>query len=360
MTSIVGLELVDGSVWYCPRQTLTDASGSYLSARFGDGAKLPSGAERTDEHGRSVYFIARDGQLFGKYILPYLLTNHPGKLVSFYEDPALWRLLRSEATFYGLDSLSHMLHITKTFRPTENGDQGVLYWLGTNKGKHEYHNPFSIGAVDVTGWVDWTPEDYEAIGEEYDDGEHTCKTLASLPSSRRALVQYRPPVKGLAAGKHMLEAYDTCYLLFCEHDQALNPVVVDLKSIRLHVTAYSIRWDVSCGMTDWNLEGSTDGKEWQVLHKARGQNVSPPSSDEIEELTRETTFGEGYDEEDIPDKEELAEFLLSYVERKHRHWFPIEQENTVFYRYIRFTGCEESSSCLHGVGLELYGNVHEE
>ena len=115
---------------------------------------------------------------------------------------------------------------------------------------------------------------------------------------------------------------------------ALNPVIVDLKRIRLQVTAYSLRWDVSCGMTDWNLEGSIDGEEWQVLHKARDQNVSPPSSDEIEELKRETNFGDGYDEEDIPDNEELAEFLLSYVERRHRHWFRIEQENADFYRYI--------------------------
>lgn len=47
----------------------TNASGSYLFARFGADPIVPAGAERTDQHGRTVYFIARDGELFGKYIL---------------------------------------------------------------------------------------------------------------------------------------------------------------------------------------------------------------------------------------------------------------------------------------------------
>jgi hypothetical protein len=45
-------------------------------ARFHhDGSIIPPGAQRTDHYGRSVYFIARDGQLFGKHILSYLVTN---------------------------------------------------------------------------------------------------------------------------------------------------------------------------------------------------------------------------------------------------------------------------------------------
>lgn len=359
---IIGLEFMDGSVWYCPRQALTSIPNSYLSARFGFDGKIPPGAERKDEYGRSVYFIARDGQLFGKHILPFLVTDD-ANISSFSANPKLWRQLRNESTFYGLDQLSNLLYVTSSFHPEENGDQGVLYWLGTDKSTREYMNPYARGAVNVTGWVDMTPEEYEAIGEVYDDGEHSCKTLASLPRSRQALVQYRPPVKGVSAGNHMLHAQDTCYLLFCEHDDALNPVVLDLKSIRLQLTAYSLRWDVSCGMTDWNFEASVDGNEWEMLHAARDENISPPSSQEMEELTRETLFEDDYEQEDIPKEAELSEFLLSYVERKHRHFFEIDHNDEtegVFYRYFRFTGVEESTSCLHGVGLELYGNVHEE
>ena len=77
-SDIIGLEFMDGSVWYCPRETLTSIPNSYLNARFhhdDDGNIIPPGAERTDNYGRSVYFIARDGQLFGKHILSYLVTN---------------------------------------------------------------------------------------------------------------------------------------------------------------------------------------------------------------------------------------------------------------------------------------------
>ena len=75
------------------------------------------------------------------------------------------------------------------------------------------------------------------------------------------------------------------------------------------------------------MKQSNDGKEWQVLHAARDEHVSPPSSQEIEELTRETTFEEDYAKEDIPKNEEINEFFLSYVERKHRHFFEIEHKD---------------------------------
>jgi len=55
----------------------------------------------------------------------------------------------------------------------------------------------------------------------------------------------------------------------------------------------------------------------------------------------------------------------SYAERRHRHVFHVLQDGAqhvspVFYLYIRLTGYEDSMSCLHGVGLELFGEVHEE
>jgi hypothetical protein len=99
---IIGLEFMDGSVWYCPRETLTSIPNSYLNARFhhddDDGNIIPPGAERTDDYGRSVYFIARDGQLFGKHILPYLATND-ANLSSFAENVKLWRQLQTKPPF---------------------------------------------------------------------------------------------------------------------------------------------------------------------------------------------------------------------------------------------------------------------
>jgi hypothetical protein len=50
----------------------------------------------------------------------------------------------------------------------------------------------------------------------------------------------------------------------------------------------------------------------------------PRSSQEIEELIRETSFEEDYAKEDIPKNEKILEFLLSYMERNHCHFFEIE------------------------------------
>ena len=103
----------------------------------------------------------------------------------------------------------------------------------------------------------------------------------------------------------MWEAGDTCYLLFCDHDSKRNPVVVDLKSIKLNLVAYSFRRDVQCeSMTDWNPEGSVDGSAWQMLHAAREEDVSAPTSAEIRELT--TLIASGNDELPMPEEEVLA------------------------------------------------------
>jgi hypothetical protein len=97
-------------------------------ARFHhDGSIIPPGAQRTDHYGRSVYVIAPDGQLFGKHILSYLVTND-ANISSF---PKISSFGVNEATLlYGLDALSHLFNITSSFHPEENGDQGGLYLLG--------------------------------------------------------------------------------------------------------------------------------------------------------------------------------------------------------------------------------------
>ena len=59
---IIGFEFMDGRIWYCPRSLLVLAEG-YFEARFHNKATIPARAERTDEHGRKVYFIAHDGDL---------------------------------------------------------------------------------------------------------------------------------------------------------------------------------------------------------------------------------------------------------------------------------------------------------
>jgi hypothetical protein len=345
--AIVGIELCDGRVWYCHRSDLANTTGSYFAARFG--GSIPPGDERIDQYGRSVYFIRSDGELFGKHILPYLTKNDPN-LPLFSENPSLRRRLRKEALFYALDGLAATLHVTNSFEPNLDC-QGVLHWLGTDKGKSEYCNPHATGAVRVGGWVD-TLEEIVDMSDYVEDP----RLIADTQSARRALVQYRPPIKGLSAGRHMLEASECCEALGCDYSFEKLSVVLDLKTITLRPKAYSLRYDCCEGASDWNFEGSNDGSTWLPLHQARGDpHLVRPTREEIKSLT------DLCGDEDFSERE-VSEMLLTYVERKHRHTWSIV--STEFYRYFHFIGLgpehiEGRGHCVHIVGLELFGDVHD-
>jgi hypothetical protein len=100
-----------------------------LSARFYHDGNIPPDIQRTDDHG--FYFIAQDEQLFGKHILPYLVTND-ANISSFAKDFKLYGInCKTKPPFMvSMHSLYHLLHVTSSFHLEENGDQGVLYWLG--------------------------------------------------------------------------------------------------------------------------------------------------------------------------------------------------------------------------------------
>ena len=56
-----------------------------------------------------------------------------------------------------------------------------------------------------------------------------------------------------------------------------------------------------------------------------------------------------------------------FAERELRHTWQIDPPSPTFFRFFRIIGSgtnyerhENASNCLHGVGLELYGDVHEE
>lgn len=159
---IMGIELTDGGkVWYFHRSTLVNAGG-YFAARFG--GDIPAGGGRQDEHGRSVYFVERDGELFGNHIRHYILSNHAGKLPPFSQDPELWRLLRLEADFFALDGLSTMLYATKVCNQNDPLGRGIPHYLGTNKGREEYQNPQARGAVAVGGWPEMSEQEQHERG----------------------------------------------------------------------------------------------------------------------------------------------------------------------------------------------------
>lgn len=92
-----------------------------------------------------------------------------------------------------------------------------------------------------------------------------------------------------------------------------------------------------------------------MTHAARGESTAcaRPTDEEVNELIAKL--------ENTPaQQEEVSEFLLSHAERRRRRLLHLEpaSDAPTFYRHIQITGGKES--CLHGVGLELFGDVHEE
>lgn len=255
----------------------------------------------------------------------------------------------------------------RTHAPTlvVGNDKGVLYWLGTNKGTTNYENPYTIGAVNVTvgGLADAT---YEEISEIFDGADGPIVySQAYAPESRQALVQYRPPVFGKDREDregfiYLFLSLHQCYSLWCDMSTYMFPTVINRLSLTLRPTAYSLRYDYHNGMTDWNLEGSKDRSSWVVLHKARNDHQITVADNSLR-----ARLSADFDRCKTDEEKEAA--LLEFVERERRGTWHISPTSNEFYQYFRIIGSgadyersETSSTCLHGVGLELYGDIHED
>lgn len=126
--AIIGLEFPDGRVLYCPQSTLVNAGG-YFAACFGDDG-IPAGAVRNDEHGRPIHFVTGDGELFAKYILPFILRRDTALLPPFSKDPVLWRKLRQESQYYALDELSQIRFMSHIHVHMPLATKTAAYYIG--------------------------------------------------------------------------------------------------------------------------------------------------------------------------------------------------------------------------------------
>ncbi|CAB9501449.1 expressed unknown protein [Seminavis robusta] len=347
---ILGLD-VCGKVYYCHRSTLVQNS-PYFATRFQ--GNFDSDVSYVDERGRNVYFVERCPLSF-PHIFRHLLNPSAG-YPSFDKDPHLVRQLREEADFFGLAHLSQALMVTRSFSPLD-GNRGVLYWLGCQKGiTTQYENPYLTGAVHVGGWVD-DPVKYQ---------QKPMFEMARSASCRANFVQYQQPVTILNRGVHArtsIESYS--YLLWCDHGMERLPVTIDLKSVLLRPTHYSLRVSQCYGMQgDWNFEASQDGTVWDVLHAARGDArlCLSESSDIITKLEKSLPSpAAGLSERE---QQQRSEALLRLIEQDYRHTWELAPVVTQFYRYFRIIGAGSENdirdNCLHGEGLELFGDVYED
>lgn len=370
--TIIGLD-VAGQLYYCRKSTLL-GEPSYFEARFGPDSMMDPLRDQIDEKGREIYFIDRNPAMF-KYVLEYLrMSKLPPEIGTFQEHPNLWRSLRDEAEFYALDGLASLLKVTFSCSPDDDGARGIMHWLGTNKGKERYINPYSRGVVDITGWFD----SFTTLGEHD----------PSWGSSERKelFVQYRP-ISGrpLANSDVIWPGVGNVFfptLIGCNHSSERLPVVIDMRKNVVSPTHYSLRYGACRGMDgNWNFEASNDGQNWILLHAGRKADGHNLHYDRIQSraLREEEWFMEMRQGENaFTPIRNWPEVYCDYMERHYRHTWEIDNSalqtssssssssapnNRQFFRYFRIIGADppgSGGSCLHCIGLEIYGKVYEE
>lgn len=342
---IIGLD-VGGTLFYFHLSVLLNSGSIYFSTRFT--GRFNAGIAYTDNVGRNVYFIDRSPKRF-EYVRDYITTLH---LHIPPNDIILRRQLREEADYFGLEGMLALLQITHVETPNHQ-NQGVLYWLGTRRRTCDYRNPHRIGAVHVGGWVD----SRHMRTRRYFD-------FASAHNTRENFVGYRTPVS-IDTETYLLK--HVSFLMSCEHGTERLPVVVDLKFVHLRPTHYSLRASKCRGMAgDWNLEASKDGETWDVLHASRNDNNllfdhAPGRRTSAESFLQEVM------QEYVYSEKEALDAVVSFLEQHCRHTWRLDPQPTEFYQHFRIIGASEPhttapgvDTCLHGDGLELYGEVYEE
>ena len=251
----------------------------------------------------------------------------------------------------------YTLEITFSCTPEDNGDRGIMYWLGTKKGTSDYVNPYSCGDVAISEWE-------KGNVEEMEDSER-------IKERKALMVQYRPCPEGDAKNS---DVFGDCFgvMTGCDDshpDYSGRSFNIHLRSgVAVSPTHYSIRHGGCYGMSgDWNFEASVDGKTWDVLHQSRLRYAnlygncklySPAYSSSVEFSNVLNRRG----------SKSRKEAICEYMEKNHRQIIPVSTAGSKIYTHFRFLSIAFHKSdmevgreaCLHGIGFEIYGSVHEE
>jgi len=363
--TVIGLD-VRGKIFYCNKSKLLKVNNgnSYFSARFREDSMVDVGVVRADSEGRNIYKLDRDPRIF-QYIMEYIRTDKKSKRIGVYEkNKKLWRLVRVEALYFGLDSLVQMMKITFSCSPQVDkglgaSGKGIMYWLGTNKGTSDYTNPYSSGAVAISGWFEGDKD--SRITEE----------------DKMLMVQYRPSPEGekskcycdnFVCGSGTLEFIfqSSGAMMGCGHLRwkRESPLIFHLNGVAVSPTHYSIRNGGCFGMAgDWNLEASVDGKAWDVLHESRGRSPL------YEGIFRNNEHSMLWDTVKSCNRNVRRVVICEYMEQNHRHTWKVVNTAGKIYTQFRFLSIEVPYNyhdvivrkiCLHGIGFEVYGDVYEE
>jgi len=362
--TIIGLD-VRGQVFYCNKTKLLNANNgnSYFSARFREDSMLDSGLDRVDDEERDIYKLDRDPSTF-KYIMEYIDTDKKPKGIGAYEkNKQLWGLVREEALYFGLDILVQLLTITFTCSPEVDGNKGIMYWLGTKKGTSDYTNPYSSGAVVISGSFkeEAFSADELAVVVQYRPIPEECDDLFDREST-------------VTVSDQIFDSFSMDGVMMgcgaCDSGNGGRFVSIHLRhGVAVYPTHYSIRNGSCYGMSgDWNLEASTDGTTWDVIHEARGkqsklyldQSIYKKNEEQFRKIWSMDLWSKG--------KESRKIAMCDYMEKNHRQTWQVQNTADKFYTYFRFISIAIHKSevrggrqtCLHGIGFEIYGGVLEE
>ena len=373
---IIGLH-VGSRVFYCHRSTLAHAeAGSYFARRFGVDRNFADDVAYTDSNNISIFFIERDGDLFA-HVLKYL-TRLTLNLPPYNdENKHLWEDLREEADFFSLDGLSDILSATHRF-PYVNeknyiNSQGIMYWLGTGRGKKEhpeYINPLKLrglgdnrdtSLLEVSvGFFDYQNnffQDHSDTTVAWNLLQHRKKTdlnsaiLEPIGGStslwfRPALQPHFPVPLGMAV----------------QDDRPPAPRVLMFGSILVRPTHISLRVPYgivadeaaakSSGIFNINLNASLDGEFWETLELELikvGEAMKVKAMDkEIESIFSAPQAPL------LQSTNRLIEVAETFLRRTWK-----VNGSPQFYKSFCVVGKRGEETDLSGVGLELYGDVQD-
>ena len=221
-------------------------------------------------------------------------------------------------------------------------------------------NPYDSGQVKVVDKLNGP----QTVVPRNDDGTFMYEDAPG------ALVEYRTPVNDLVSlnppRPDMCSAYKCCTFL----SRQIFNVEVDLDSVLVRPTAYSLRLADNINEPfhchNWNLEASQDGNDdddsWDVLHAARNDhNLKALKRVDLDGLS--SRIQRLQEEGSVEAKRIAFELPLSMAEEKMRHTWDIDTENesSKFYRFFRLKSVEETvdENGLDVVGFELFGEIHE-
>lgn len=386
---VIGLQFTNGTTFYFYCSTLVKKSG-YFAKRFNNDVEIDASDSITlVELGRPVYFFERDGTLFETYILPYILTDQPGTLPPYCQDEALWRSLRREAEFFQLDGMTKLLYVTRVCSPTNALGHGVLYYIGTNYGHCSHWNPRALGTVQVCRETQYMP----SSTANDDNATDTAMMVQYHPTTCNVTSDPRwLAVIGMATRPEAVKSQDCCPLFgppWCHQNNDKTkqvPTIIDLRSIKLRLVAYSLHKD-ACGMKYWTMEGSDDGKEWKELYTLRaGEEQLPSFTQKEKDMIKSEISMVKNDIMTVPaepDPMQKVEIVLDQAENSRRKIWEIMNPMTDFFRFFRIIAIDkedattEKSSfveddaddthspimtkrAFHELGIELFGEIHEE